>query len=214
MIKSEMKIIVEELISSLKESSLTIRELSEKTGVSENVIKKLSNKSRTIDKTLFENVEKLYFYALEILKMKSFVSLHMESKTDFIPEIDDINFNGFETISINIYAGKNKVIELPFADFSLDIFTDDKIKFNISVQNAMADTEYSVDYINSLNLNECKKAEIVFIDAGSEQIKLPLAINFIDITVEEIEDENEEFRKMMELIADENDEIFKGLVDK
>lgn len=78
----------------------------------------------------------------------------------------------------------------------------------------MCDNEYSVDYLNSLNLNDYKKAEIVFDNADDEQIEIKLDIESLYITAEEIEDDRAEFRKMMEQNSDENDDVFKGLTDK
>jgi DNA-binding Xre family transcriptional regulator len=53
---------VEEL---LNDKSITIRELSEGSGVGESVIKKLKSGRQTIDKTYFESVEKLYDYKIK-----------------------------------------------------------------------------------------------------------------------------------------------------
>ncbi|MHC0552134.1 helix-turn-helix domain-containing protein [Salinicoccus sp. CNSTN-B1] len=61
MTKSQMRVEVEEL---LNDKSITIRELSEATGVGESVIKKLKSGRQTIDKTYFESVEKLFEYKM------------------------------------------------------------------------------------------------------------------------------------------------------
>lgn len=211
MSQSSMRTIVNLLLS----SDITSARIAREAYISESIIRKLRLEYQTLDKTYFEAIEKLYLYAEEILKMKSFVSLKLNATTDYAAELEGINFYEFENITIKLEAKNNQTIELQFDEFDLDIFSDDKIKFNINVKNAMTDTEYSVDYLNRLNLNECKKAEIVFDNAGSESIKLGLYIDFINVKAEKIEDDDRaEFRKMMEQIAEENDEIFKGLVDK
>lgn len=68
--QSEMREEVEKLLKQLrsKELGLTIEQLAIQSDVPINVIKKLSNKSRTVDRTLFESIEKLYFYSKEHTK--------------------------------------------------------------------------------------------------------------------------------------------------
>lgn len=209
--KSEMRVIVEVFLETTNQQLKTI---SEESGVTLSILKKINTGRQSIDSTNFSTIEKLYFYALEILKMKSFVSLNLQATTKYATELEEINFYEFEAITINLKAENNQTVELQFNEFQLDMFSDDKVKHIVNVENAMNDVKYSVDYLNSLNLNDCKKAEIVFDDAGSEQIKIELDIDTLYVTAEKIEDENEEFRKMMHQIADEDDEIFKALVDK
>lgn len=50
----------------LNDKNITIRELSEGSGVGESVIKKLKAGRQTIDKTYFESIEKLYKYKIKI----------------------------------------------------------------------------------------------------------------------------------------------------
>lgn len=209
--KSEMRVIVEVFLETTNQQLKTI---SEESGVTLSILKKINTGRQSIDSTNFTTVEKLYLYAKEILKMKSFVSLQLNATTNYAAELEEINFYEFEAITINLKAENNQTVELQFDEFSGYLNSDDKEKFNVTIENAMGDNKYSVDYLNSLNLNECKKAEIVFDNADGEQIKIKLDIESLYITAEEIEDENEEFRKMMEQISDENDEIFKGLTDK
>jgi len=115
---------------------------------------------------------------------------------------------------MNLEAINNQTVELQFDEFSGYLDSDNKEKFSVNIQNAMGDNEYSVDYLNSLNLNDYKKAEIVFDNADDEQIEIKLDIESLYITAEEIEHDRAEFRKMMEQISDENDDVFKGLTDK
>lgn len=208
-VASTMKKIVEKLL----ESDITSAELSRKTGVSESKIRKIRLGYRTLDKTIFESVEKLYEYAKEILKMKSFVSLSLNGITNYAAALEEIDFNNYKNININLFTENKQTVELPFTDFEFSMLSDDKEKFNVDVKNAMGDMEYTVGYLDGLKLNDCKKAEIVFDDAGSE-IKLDLDINTINVEIEYIEDDRAEFRKIIEMIADENDEAFKALLDK
>lgn len=68
--QSEMREEVEKLLNQLRNKRLgvTIEQLAKQSDVPINVIKKLSNKSRTVDKTLFESIEKLYLYSKEKTK--------------------------------------------------------------------------------------------------------------------------------------------------
>lgn len=141
----------------------------------------------------------------------SFVSLQLDGTTDYAAELEEINFYEFETITMNLEADNNQTVELPFDEFSIAMHSDAKEKFNVTIENAMGDNKYSVDYLNSLNLNDCKKAEIVFHNADGEQIKIDLGVDYINV---EAQIPVDEFGELMVKIADEDDEIFKALVDK
>lgn len=205
-----MRKVVEALLS----SDITSAQIARETELPESVVRKIRLEYQTLSRNNFEGVEKLYFYALEILKMKSFVTLDLQATIKYAAQLEEINFYEFEKITMNLEAINNQTVELQFDEFSGYLDSDNKEKFSVNIQNEMGDNEYSVYYLNSLNLNDYKKAEIVFDNADDEQIEIKIDIESLYITAEEIEDDGAEFRKMMEQSSGENDDVFKGFTDK
>jgi len=71
--QSKIRKVVEALLS----SDITSAQIARETKLPESVVRKIRLEYQTLSRTNFEAVEKLYFYALEILKMKSFVTLDL-----------------------------------------------------------------------------------------------------------------------------------------
>lgn len=141
----------------------------------------------------------------------SFVSLNLDATTDYAAELEEINFNEFQTMTINLFTENNQTVEFQFEEIDFYMYSDDKVKYIVNLKNAMNDVDYNYEYLDSLNLNECKKGEVVFDNEEGITIKLELNIDYINIEAQIPEDE---FGELMKQVAEKNDEVFKALVDK
>lgn len=78
--------------------------------------------------------------------------------------------------------------------------------------SAMGDTEYTANELTNFDASFIEKAEIVLTNSKGEKVSFEL--DEVSIKAEEIEDDRAEFNRIIEKLADENDEAFKALVDK
>src|SRR5699024_7343943 len=124
-----MRKVVEALLS----SDITSAQIARETKLPESVVRKIRLEYQTLSRTNFEVVEKLYFYALEILKMKSFVTLDLQATIKYATQLEEINFYEFEKITMNLEAINNQTVELQFDEFSGYLDSDNKEKFSVNI---------------------------------------------------------------------------------